>query len=78
MYDATHPLTDFWNSKLFWKRRKKKKQKKNLVETIYLKYERLPKNLNVDEFLKIGTHWIASYRHKNEILYFDSFRAEYI
>ena len=45
----------------------------------------LPKNkkdgahiINLDEYANVGTHWITLFCKKNEIVYFDSFRVEYI
>ena len=34
--------------------------------------------INLDEYANVGTHWIASFCKKNEIVYFDSFGVEYI
>ena len=34
--------------------------------------------INLDEYADVGTHWIASFCKKNEIVYFDSFGVEYI
>ena len=34
--------------------------------------------INLDEYANIGTHWIALFCKKNEIVYFDSFGVEYI
>ena len=31
-----------------------------------------------DEYTDTGTHWIALFCRKNEIIYFDSFRVEHI
>ena len=33
---------------------------------------------NLDEYRDIGTHWIALFCEKNEIVYFDSFGVEHI
>ena len=33
---------------------------------------------NLDEYANVGTHWIALFCKKNEIVYFDSFGVEYI
>ena len=32
--------------------------------------------INLDEYADVGTHWIALFCNKNEIVYFDSFGAE--
>ena len=34
--------------------------------------------LNLDKYTDVGTHWITLFCKKNEIVYFDSFRVEYI
>ena len=34
--------------------------------------------INLDEYADIGTHWIALYCKNDEIVYFDSFRVEYV
>ena len=34
--------------------------------------------INLDEYEDIGTHWIALFCNRNEIVYFDSFGVEYI
>ena len=34
--------------------------------------------INLDEYEDVGTHWIALFSNKNNIIYFDSFHVEYI
>ena len=34
--------------------------------------------INLDEYANVGTHWIALFCKKNEIVYFDSFGVEHI
>ena len=34
--------------------------------------------INLDEYANVGTHWIALFCKKNEIVYFYSFGVEYI
>ena len=34
--------------------------------------------INFDEYADVGTHWIALFCNRNEIVYFDSFRVEHI
>ena len=34
--------------------------------------------INLDEHADTGTHWIAIFCNRNEIVYFDSFGVEYI
>ena len=33
--------------------------------------------INLDEYTDVGTHWIALFRNRNEIVYFDSFGVEH-
>ena len=33
---------------------------------------------NLDEYADVGTHWIALFCNRNEILYFDSFGVELV
>ena len=32
--------------------------------------------INLDEYVDVGTHWIALFYNRNEIAYFDSFSVE--
>ena len=34
--------------------------------------------MSLDEYKNVGTHWIALFFNKNEIVYFDSFGVEHI
>ena len=34
--------------------------------------------INLDEYAGVGTHWLALFCKRNEIVHFDSFRIEYI
>ena len=51
-----------------------------LLEIIYLK--KIIKDgayiINLGEYANVGTHWIALFCKKNQIIYFDSFGVEYI
>ena len=33
---------------------------------------------NLDEYVDVGTHWIALYVSNNEIIYFDSFGVKHV
>ena len=50
------------------------------LEIIYLKKKKKDGAyiINLDEYANVGTHWIALFCKKNEIVYFDSFGVEYI
>ena len=34
--------------------------------------------INLDEYVDVGTHWIALFCNRSEILYFDSFGVEHV
>ena len=34
--------------------------------------------INLDEYVDVGTHWIALFCNRNEIVYFDSFSVEHV
>ena len=34
--------------------------------------------INLDEYADVGTHWIALFCNRNEIVYFNSFRVEHV
>ena len=71
-----HPLTNFEIQKYY-----KNEPRFNGV----FSRNNLPKKIkdgayiiNLDEHANVGTHWIALFCKKNEIVYFDSFGVEYI
>ena len=47
-------------------------------EIIYLKNNGWEYVINLDEYADVGTHWIALFCKKNEIVYFNSFGVEHI
>ena len=71
-----HPLTNFERQKYY--------QNKPRFNGVFPR-NYLPKKLkdgayviNLDEHADVGTHWIALFCNKNEIVYFDSFGVEHI
>ena len=34
--------------------------------------------INLDEYANVGTHWIALFFNRNEIVYFDTFGVEHV
>ena len=34
--------------------------------------------INLDEYANVGTHWIALFCNRNEIVYFDGFGVEHV
>ena len=47
-------------------------------EIIYLKIEDGSYVINLDEYADVGTHWIALFCNRNEIVYFNSFGVEHV
>ena len=71
-----HPLTNFEIQKYY-----KNEPRFNGV----FSRNNLPKKIkdgayviNLDEYADVGTHWIALFCNKSEIVYFDSFGVEYV
>ena len=49
-----------------------------ILEIICLKIKDGAYVLNLDEYADVGTHWIALFCRRSEIVYFDSFGVEHI
>ena len=71
-----HPLTNFEIQKYY-----KNEPRFNGV----FSRNNLPKKIkdgayiiSLDEYTDVGTHWIALFCNKNEVVYFDSFGVEHI
>ena len=71
-----HPLTNFEIQKCY--------QNELRFNGVYSR-NNLPKNIkdgayviNLDEYVDVGTHWIALFCNRNEIVYFDSFGVEHV
>ena len=71
-----HPLTNFEIQKCF--------QNKVRFNGVFSR-DNLPKKIkdgayviNLDEYADVGTHWIALFCNRNEIVYFDSFGVEHV
>ena len=71
-----HPLTNFEIQKYY-----ESEPRFNGVFSI----NNLPKKIkdgayiiNLDEYADVGTHWIALFCNRNEIVYFDSFGVEHV
>ena len=71
-----HPLTNFEIQKYY-----KNEPRFNGV----FSRNNLPKKIkdgayviNLDEYVDVGTHWIALFCNRNEIVYFDSFGVEHV
>ena len=73
---SLHPLTNFELQKYY--------QNEPRINGIYSR-DNLPENkkkengayvINLDEYADVGTHWIALFCNRSEIVYFDSFGVE--
>ena len=76
IFNSTSPLTNFEIQKYY-----KNKPRFNGV----FSRNNLPKKIkdegyviNLDEYADLGTHWIALFCNRTEIVYFDSFGVEHI
>ena len=71
-----HPLTNFEIQKYYRNEPRfnsvfsRKNLPKRIKDEAYV--------INLDEYADVGTHWIALFCKKNQIVYFDSFGVEYI
>ena len=71
-----HPLTNFEIQKYY-----KNEPRFNGVfsrNNIFEKIKNGAYIINFDEYKDVGTHWIALFCKKNEIVYFDCFGVEHI
>ena len=71
-----HPLTNFETQKYY--------QNEPRFNGIFSR-NNLPKKIkdgeyviNLDEYAAVGTHWIALFCKRNEIVYFNSFGVEHV
>ena len=72
----SHPLTDFEIQKYY-----KNEPRFNGVfsrNNLFKKIKDGAYIINLDEYANVGTHWIALFCKKNEIVNFDSFGVEHI
>ena len=72
----SHPLTNFEIQKYY--------QNEPRFNGVFSR-DNLPKKIkdgayviNLDEYADVGTHWIALFCNRNEIVYFDSFVVEHV
>ena len=71
-----HPLTNFEMKEYY--------ENETRFNGVYSR-DNLPKTkkngayvINLDEYVDIGTHWIALYAKNNEVIYFASFGVEHV
>ena len=64
-----HPLTNF-EIQRYYQNEPRFNLPKIITDGAYV--------INLDEYADLGTHWIALFCNRNEIVYFDSFGVEHI
>ena len=74
IFNATSSFNKFWNKKVLSAEPKFKDvySRNNLPQIKHEAYL-----INFDEFKPMGTHWITLHVNVNDMIYFDSFGAEY-
>ena len=71
-----HPLTNFVIQKYYQNEARfngvysKNNLSKKITDGAYI--------INLDEYADVGTHWIALFCNRSEIVYFDSFGVEHV
>ena len=77
IFNASSSFNKLWNTKILWNEprfngvfSRDNLPKKKIKDGAYI--------INLDEYADVGTHWIALFCEKNEIVYFDSFGVEHI
>ena len=71
-----HPLTNFEIQKYYLNERRfngvysRNYLPKKIKDGVYV--------INLDEYADVGTHWIALFFNRSEIVYFDSFGVEHV
>ena len=71
-----HPLTNFVIQKYYQNEARfngvysKNNLSKKITDGAYI--------INLDEYADVGTHWIALYCKRNEIVYFNGFGVEHV
>ena len=69
-----HPLTNFEIQRYY----QNEPRFNGVQEIISLKKQYGEYVINLDEYVEVGTHWIALFCNRNEIVYFNSFGVEHV
>ena len=76
IFDATSSFNKLWNKRYYKNERRfngvysRNNLSKKLKDVVYV--------INLDEYADEGTHWIALFCNRSEIIYFDSFGVEHV
>ena len=79
IFNSASSLNKLWNAKVLskWTKINSVFSRNNLPECNSI--EKIKDGAyNLGEYADIGTHWIALFCNKNEIVYFDSFGVEHV
>ena len=66
IFNTISSFNEFWNTKVLSRNNLPKKVK----DGAYI--------INLVEYTDVGTHWIALFCNRNEIVYFNSFGVEHV
>ena len=79
IFNTASSFSKFWNTKVLWEWTNESR-----FDGVYSR-SNLPKKtnfwayiINLDEYADVGTHWIALYCKRNEIVYFNGFGVEHV
>ena len=76
IFDATLSFNKLWNKRYYQNKRRfngvysRNNLSKKLKDAVYV--------INLDQYADVGTHWIALFCNRSEIVYFDSFGVKHV
>ena len=76
IFDAALSFNKLWNKRYYHNKRRfngvysRNNLSKKLKDAVYV--------INLDQYADVGTHWIALFCNRSEIVYFDSFGVKHV
>ena len=76
IFDAALSFNKLWNKRYYQNKRRfngvysRNNLSKKLKDVVYV--------INLDQYADVGTHWIALFCNRSEIVYFDSFGVKHV
>ena len=76
IFDATLSFNKLWNKRYYQNKRRfngvysRNNLSKKLKDAVYV--------INLDQYADVGTHWMALFCNRSEIVYFDSFGVKHV
>ena len=76
IFDAALSFNKLWNKRYYQNKRRfngvysRNNLSKKLKDAVYV--------INLDQYADVGTHWIALFCNRSEIVYFDSFGVKHV